>query len=310
MNPYRLRAYILLIAVSVIWGIAAPVIKFTLRGIDPISFLTYRFFLAAVLGILFVLLFARKHLTQLKHNSTQIILYSLFATVISLGLLFLGLERTTVLDAVLIGTVAPLVTAISGVLFLKERITNQEKLGISIAFLGTLITVIEPIITKADDLFQLTGNLFVLGYLLTNGYASVLAKKLVRRDIEPFTLSNISWIVGFLAIFFVALVKSTPAELVTKISGLPLPYHLGVIYMAFISGTLAYSLWIKGQKTIEVSEAGVFAYLLPVFSAPLAVFWLGEKITPPFVIGAILITIGVIIAEYKKRAQGTRQQVH
>ena len=56
MNPYRLRAYILLIAVSVIWGVAAPVIKFTLRGIDPISFLTYRFFLAAVLGILFVAL--------------------------------------------------------------------------------------------------------------------------------------------------------------------------------------------------------------------------------------------------------------
>ncbi|NTV79075.1 MAG: EamA family transporter [Clostridiales bacterium] len=39
----------------------------------------------------------------------------------------------------------------------------------------------------------------------------------------------------------------------------------------------------------------------PIFAAPLAVIWLGEKITPVFIIGAIIIAVGVFIAEVKKK---------
>ena len=301
MNSYRLHAYILLFLVSIIWGIAAPVIKYTLQGIDSISFLSYRFFLASVLGIVYLVFFARSHITLIRHNAVQIFLYSFFATAVSLGLLFLGMERTTVLDAVLIGAVSPLVTAVFGILFLNEHLTGREKLGILIAFLGTLITVIEPILKQTTDLFQLSGNLLVVGYLLANGYATVLAKKLVRKQVEPFMLSNISWIIGFLVIFLVLIAKSPAKEIVATVSSLSIPYHLGVVYMAFISGTLAYALWLKGQKSIEVSEAGLFAYLMPVFSAPLAVLWLGEKITFPFAVGAFVVVLGVIIAEAKKK---------
>ena len=41
--------------------------------------------------------------------------------------------------------------------------------------------------------------------------------------------------------------------------------------------------------------------MYPIFAAPLAVLWLGEKITPMFIIGAVIITIGVAIAEIKKK---------
>ncbi|MDP3994763.1 MAG: EamA family transporter, partial [bacterium] len=78
-------------------------------------------------------------------------------------------------------------------------------------------------------------------------------------------------------------------------------FHLGVLFMALISGNLAYSLWIKGQKTIEIGEAALFNYLYPVFAIPLAILWLKETVTIPFVIGAIIIVIGVFIAEIKKR---------
>ena len=75
---------------------------------------------------------------------------------------------------------------------------------------------------------------------------------------------------------------------------------MGVWYMALISGSLAYYLYVKAQRSIEVSEAILFNYLQPVFSIPLALFWLGEKITPAFLLGALIIALGVIIAEYKK----------
>ena len=75
--------------------------------------------------------------------------------------------------------------------------------------------------------------------------------------------------------------------------------------MAIVSGSLAYYLFNKAQKTIEISEASVFSYLYPLFSAPLAVLWLGESITPVFIIGGIIIAIGVTIAEVKKKRYTT-----
>jgi drug/metabolite transporter (DMT)-like permease len=300
MSVHRLKAYALLIATSIIWGIASPVIKFTLRGIDPITFLTYRFFISTVLGLI-VLLIGIRQLKKIKDNFLEVLIYSLFATTISLGLLFIGLSKTTLLDTILITAVSPLATAIAGLVFLNEVITRQERIGIAIAFTGTLITIVEPLVNGTTHISQLSGNLLVVGYLITNAISAVYSKKLMRKDVDSFALSNTSFIIGFLALIPISLIISSPSQIINTAQTLSLPYQLGVWYMALISGTIGYALWVKGQKTIEISEAGVFAYLMPLFSTPLAVFWLGEQIKPPFIIGAIFISVGVFIAEYKKR---------
>jgi drug/metabolite transporter (DMT)-like permease len=71
--------------------------------------------------------------------------------------------------------------------------------------------------------------------------------------------------------------------------------------MAVLSGNLAYYLNNLGQRTIEVSEAAPFSYLYPIFSAILAVFLLGDRLTPTIIVGSIIIFIGVFLAEWKKR---------
>ncbi len=83
--------------------------------------------------------------------------------------------------------------------------------------------------------------------------------------------------------------------------------HLGVWYMALLSGTLAYTLQNRAMQTIEVGEASIFGYLMPIWAAPLAFWWLGEKITIPFIIGACVIAIGVVIAESKKNRRKVRR---
>lgn len=300
MTSYRLKAYLLLIIVAIIWGVATPVIKFTLGGIGPLPFLTYRFALSTIFAIIFIA-FARPTFTRIKNNFLEVLIYSVITTSFALGILFIGIERTTVLDTALITAVGPLVTATAGVVFLNERITNQEKLGISLAFLGTLVTVFEPIFKGQVAITQISGNFLVVAYIIIMAFSSVLSKRLVRKDVDPFLLTNVSFVIGFLTLTPLALFQTSPGELISIVSNLNFEFHLGVIYMALLSGTLAYALWVKGQKSIEISEAGVFAYLAPVFAIPLAVSWLGETITFPLIVGAILITIGVSIAEYKRR---------
>lgn len=300
MSPRRLKAYTYLLIVCIIWGIAGVVIKFTLRGIDPLSFLTYRFAVSAVVAILYFLFFGNK-LPKKRSSWVAIIIYSLFSTTFALGALFYGVDRTTVLNLSLVTLSLPLLSSLAGVIFLKDRITKREKIGSSIAILGTLFTIVEPILEGNGHSGTFLGNTFIALYLFFDIASVVILKKLLRNKTSAVALSQISFIIGFGSLIPVILFVLGPATIITTILTLPLKYQLGVLYMAIFSGTIAYALRAKAQKSIEVSEGALFGYLVPVFGVPLAVLWLKETVTPVFIIGAIIIAIGVFIAETKPR---------
>lgn len=151
-----------------------------------------------------------------------------------------------------------------------------------------------------DGVTALEGNLLVLASVLVSTASAVLAKKVMRNEVNALAATNISFIVGFLTLIPFTL----PQILASRfqiLSNVPLSYHLGVFYMAILSGTVGYYLWHKAEKSIEVSEVNLIAYLYPVFGTPLSVLWLKEKITLPFVIGSVIIAAGVILAEFKKK---------
>ncbi|MFZ5932749.1 MAG: DMT family transporter [Patescibacteria group bacterium] len=300
MNPYRLHAYSLLLAVSVIWGVAGVVIKYTLGAFPPLTFLTYRFAIASLAAVLTFLSVGFK-IPKDKKGLLTSGLYGFLTSTVALGLLFFGTDETTAIDATLISATAPIGVAAAGAIFLGEHITKREKVGISIAFLGTLVTILEPLVRNGASLAGLGGNLLVFASVIVGAATAVMAKVLLRQGVTPLFATSVSFIVGFLTTAPVAFTLEKPANMIALLGATPLPYHLGVFYMAFISGSLAYTLWHKAQKTIEIGEVGLFAYLYPVFGTPLAVFWLKEKITPPFIVGAAIITLGVAVAEYKKR---------
>lgn len=295
----RLTAYLLLLVVAVIWGAALPVIKFTLGGFNPFIFLTYRFGVSAVISLVLILLLGL-HIPRKKQVFLLTLGYGFLTSTITLGLLFLGVEKTTAVDTTLIAATAPILATVAGIIFLNEHVTRREKLGIALAFAGVVVTLLEPILKNGNGTAGLGGNILVFASVLAGVASAVMAKVILRKEVSPATAVNISFIVGFLTLLPAVLILYPPQVIIEQIQAVPLPYHLGLWYMAIFSGNIAYFLWHKAQKTIEVGEAGLFTYLQPLFALPLAVLWLGETISPAFVIGAVIITTGVLMAEYKK----------
>lgn len=296
-NPYRFQAYIHILIATVIWGIAGPIIKYTLTDLDPLIFLVYRLAISAVLGIL--IMFALR--LRLPNNRNLIALtffVGFLNTTVSLGLLFLGFDKTSAVNAVLIGATAPIFVVIAGALFLKEHVTIRERIGITIAFAGTIVTLLEPIL-KFNGLGGFEGNLLVLASVLSGVAVAILSKKILREDVNPITITNLGFIVGFLTLTPIVFLLYPTSEIMHQITTTSLNYHLGVWFMAVFSGTIAYIFWHKAQKTIEVGEVAVFSYLTPLVSLPLAVLWLKETISLPFMAGAAIIALGVAVAEYK-----------
>lgn len=305
MNPARLKAYIYLIIASAIWGIAGPVIKFTLKELPPFTFLTYRFFLSSL--VLTPLIFTKQvRFPQKLREVGLFILIGLLGTTVNIGLLFWGLNLTSVLDETIIAMVAPLGVVVAGSLFLKEHITKIEKSGIVIALIGTLFVIVQPILESGGSIFSyknLLGNVIVLFSNLA-WIAYVIISKLGLKNFrfEPMSLTIGSFIVGFFSILpFSILETGSFAKAVHLIKVASLPTHAGVAYMALLSGAVAYFLYQLGQKTIEASEAILFTYLQTVFAVPLAVVWLKEAVTLPFIAGSVLTVLGIGIAEYKRR---------
>lgn len=305
----RYKAYLELLIVSIIWGAAGPVIKFTLHDFPPLVFLTYRFALSSIIACVY---FSRiKEKVSINPKTIfPMLLYSLLAVTFGLGLLFFGFDKTSSLSGSLISAMAPLALVIASAEFLKERVTHAERLGIGLAFAGTIITVVGPLFIKDGALSfgAFEGNMLIVASLIVDTIAAILVKVIMRRGISPAFLTHVSFMIGLMTIAPIAIASSTLGGIAGYIFRAPLSAHLGVWYMAILSGTLAYTLRNRAVKSIEVSETAVFSYLYPLWAAPLSLWWLGETITQQFFIGAGLIAIGVLIAEYKRSKRIGRHQ--
>ncbi len=218
-----------------------------------------------------------------------------------MGLLFLGYKYTTAIDGSLIYSIAPIIVVIGGAIFLKEKVTKVERVGIIIAFLGSLVIVIQPILEgKAFALKNIYGNVLVLiSAIAWAAYCLLVCKTETREKTDPLVLTAISFFVGFLTIIPVFLYENlTLNDYLFHLNPAAIP---GILYMSFFSSVIAYFTYNLGYSLIEASEATIFDYLKPVFAAPLAVLWLGEKITLPFLLGASIIFLGVFLTEFKPK---------
>jgi len=302
MSKKRFLGSLMLLVVSLIWGAASPVVKHTLTWFNPWLFLTYRFFLSTLIAIAYL------YVTQTpfpKKTSDKLLLVttSIVSAPLSLFLFFTALSKTTALSGSLITAAGPLFLVLGGVLFFRDRIRKNEKIGIVITILGTFLIVIGPFIlnSQMDTLGKLEGNALMLLAVLTDIVGALLSKEAMKKGINPTLVAQFQFIVGFILFVPLLFLWQSPETIVTTLINAPKEAHLGTLFMAIFSGTIAYTLRNIAIKTIEVSESALFQYLQPLWAAILAVLWLGEPITKSYVLGGTIIAIGVLIAEYKRK---------
>ena len=290
----RTKAYLALLAVALIWGMALPLVKPSLNFVSPYQFLYFRYLIAAPLLLPVLIGYAFKLKLTLK-TYLQIIALEILGTPIALPLLYQGLKLTSGLEASLLGATGPIFTVVGGIIFLNERETKREWRGLLLSFLGTLILVLEPLITGKNSGvgFSLLGNLLILGHNLLNTAYLLMAKKLYRQLPKLF-VTGLSYPVALASLWLIL----TLTHQSTAISLLSIPaVALASGYMAILGSIVALALLLYGQNLIEVSEASLFAYLQGIIAIPTAWLILNEAPTWPMAAGIILITAGVIFAE-------------
>jgi drug/metabolite transporter (DMT)-like permease len=281
MERKRKLAYLALLGAAAIWGVAPPLIKYTLNFIPPSTFLFYRFLIAG--GILLPVLIKKIKILDFKY-----LLIGLIGSPLTLWLLFSGIQRTSASEASVLAVLSPFFIIVGGLIFLQEKLERNEKIGLLIAVVGIVLTLAKPNLSWQN----LLGNLLVLAGSLTWAIFTLWSKKL---KLEPTILTASSFLTGA----WVMLLTNSNFSL-------PPRAWPGIIYMALAGSVIAYWAYSFGVKQIEASEAGLFTYLQPLFGLPLAHFFLHETIQPLFLASTLIIALGVVISSFTGNSLGNK----
>jgi drug/metabolite transporter (DMT)-like permease len=208
---------------------------------------------------------------------------------VSLSLQFLGTKLSTAANGSLVTSATPAFVLLFAWMLLKERITPRRLIALFLATLG-VIAVIDPRTAQLDpELFL--GNLFLIGAAITWALYSVLVRK-VTQNIDVLLFSLIAFLGG--------LPVSAPAgawEWATVgVGEISLGVVGGVLFIGIISTALAMVLWNTAFAYVDASLASLTFFAQPVVGTLLGWLFLNEKITPLFLLGGILIGIGLVIS--------------
>ena len=209
---------------------------------------------------------------------------------ITQGLIYVGLNYTTAINAGLIIALMPVITMILARFLLSEPVGIWQFIGSIIAFVGMAV-----IVTRGDLLALLrldlnVGELFVVCAAI----AFALYTVLLRR--AKYELPGLPLLVVLLGAGVLAAIPFYAWELLhDDRTALNAKGILALIYTAGPGGALMYYLFNLSVQALGASRAGVFLYLQTVFVAVLAYFLLGERLLSYHLEGAFFILVGVLL---------------
>ncbi len=270
-----------------IWGGMYVVSKVVLDFIPPFSLVSLRLLLGAL--TLAIVLIIRRFPTITRKQFWHVMGVGFVGYGISLGLQFLGTKLSTAANGSLVTSATPAFVLIFAWVLLKERITPVRLIALFLATLG-VVAVIDPRSAQLNpDLFL--GNLLLLGAALTWALYSVLVRK-ATQDLEVLPFSLIAFLGG--------LPVSIPAsawELKTiGVGEISLGVIGGVLFLGIISTALAMVLWNNAFTLVDANVASLTFFAQPVVGTLLGWLFLGEQITPLFLLGGLLIGVGLVIS--------------
>lgn len=286
MNPV-----LALIIANIIWGAASPIFKFALENIPPFTLAFARFFIASLIFLPFMI-YHWEPIT-LK-DLLKICLAAFFGLTINIGFFFLGLAKTSSINAPIIASSGPVFLYFLAIFFLREKPRAKILLGMIVALLGVLLIIFSPVLFdgKILDFSQVEGNLLILIATLGSIIDPIINKGNLKK-VKPFQLTSISFIFACFTFFPLML-----GEL-HKWSFMQLDIRgiTGIIFGAFLSSGLAYSLYYFGMSKIDSQEIGLFSYIDPIIAVLIAIPLLGEYPNLYFFLGSIFVFGGIYLAE-------------
>lgn len=286
-----------------LWGSAFPVIKLSYEVLNieqgetaqQVLFAGYRFFLAAILILFFMLIFKRKTSYQ-KGSLKPLLTVGFFQTFLQYVLFYVGLSYSTgIQGAIIAGTTSFFQIIFAHFMYHDDKISMRKTVGLFIGFTGVILVNV----TRGTLEFQFGfGELALSLAMMSSAYGNILARN-VSSKMNVVYLTAYQMLLGGLGLLIVGVIFAGVMPFAFS------AYSLGLLlYLAFLSAA-GFVIWNNIMKYNQVGQVSMYLFLIPVFGVLLSSLLLNEVIHLFVLLGLLFVTTGIVIVNRKKPSYST-----
>jgi len=273
-----------------LWGSTPLVTRVAVLEIEPTAVGMLRTVLASFLAVPLALLL-RLPWPREGHEWGLLLVSSLGGFVLFPLLFSMGVRETSASHAALILTVSPLITGVIAAVTERRMPKRAWWIGVGLAFLGELALIAFRAGVPGGEA-SLVGDLLVLAACASSGTGYVAGARLAARIS---TWGATFWGIALGGLILLPLVPFRLGPSAWASAGL-----LGwaaIAYLALGSTILGYVCWYWALQRGGIARIGATQFTQPVIALLLAGAVLGEPLTLPLVLAALLVIAGVAIAQ-------------
>lgn len=265
--------YLLLILTTLFWSGNFVLSRGMHAAIPPLALSFWRWTVA----LLILLCLAHRHLWDQRHLIRQhhrfILVQGLLGVTGFNTLLYLAMQHTTAINAVLVNSSMPVLIVAFSWLLHRETMRLRQYGGVFVSLLGVLSIMAQGDMATLLRVSFNRGDLLVLAAAVVWALYSANLKR-YPQGLHPLAYLSAIAIAGLAAISPLYVIELqagktfavTPATVVT------------IVYVAVFASVLAFIFWNRAVRTIGANKAGPFVHLMPLFSTILAVLFLDERL--------------------------------
>jgi drug/metabolite transporter (DMT)-like permease len=285
--------YLLLILAVFLWSVNFIVGRAVRLDVPPIGLAFWRWSGASLLIFFPALRHLKKDWKQVRKNLPILLLLSTTGIAVFNTLVYMGLQRTIVINAVLMQSMMPVLIVAMSFLFFRERIYRLQALGIALSLFGALSIILKGDPSLLGSLSINLGDLLIFLAVICYASYSVMLRR--RPAIHPLSFVAITFVTGSAMLLPLYLWESFAVR----------PMHWdattvgAVCYVAIFPSIISFICFNRGVELVGANRAGLFLHLMPVFGSIMAIAFIGESLRWYHCTGIGLIAIGIVLATRK-----------
>lgn len=265
----------------------------------PVTLACLRWIGATALLAPFAWRYVREDWAAVRERLPFLILLGVLGVGLFNTLQYIALVHTTATSSAVLNSSIPILIVVMGFFVAGTRVSRLQLCGIAVSLAGVL-TVLGKGDPRALLALQLNkGDLYMLTAMVLWALYTVLLQQRPKMHALSFALVT----------YFVAAVLNIPLALGELALGgtfdLTSGTAVAIAYIVVFPSLIANLLFNRGVEIIGAARAGVFLHLVPMFTAALAMLFLGEQPSLFHAVGFGLILTGVWLGSRRQTDAAT-----
>lgn len=271
-----------------IWSGNMTINQLTVGAIAPSSIAFLRWVLALLVLSPFVLPAVWRYRQAVKREWPKLAFLGLLGMAMWQGLAYVAAETTSATNMGILAATVPLLTVLLSALILREAPSLGGVAGGLVALCGVAV-----LLGRGDPLSLLSLNVSLGDALMV---AAATCYALYGVMLKRWQMEIPPWVMLYVQACFATLLL-LPGYLMGPMTPVDGSNVWLILYAGIPASIITTYLWMRAVRQIGASKASIFLNLMPLFSALIAMLFLGERLAPWHLLGGGLTLCGVIMAQ-------------